>query len=131
MWSNILSTVLGALAEKPKYVVINPETQCVPLLTESIEKVLGEMDAIESEIDKIMEEGIDAEHLDAIMFERFFGRRVECKMSSGTYSGDASEFDVDEKGTPFLLLDIEKGKQQKIYQADVISIKDITPYGEL
>lgn len=131
VWSNIFSTVLGALAEKPKYVVINPDTQCVPLPTDAVDKMIREMDTIESHIDEIMEKGINAEHLDAITFERFFGRRVECETASGKYSGEASEFDVDEKGTPFLLIDMENGEQQKIYQADVISIKDITPYGEL
>ena len=125
------ASLLANLTQKPKQVVINPDTQCFPLEAETVYKMMSAMDDIEAYIDDLMEKGFDAENLDAIMFERFFGRRIECKTKNGTLIGDASEYTVDEKGVPYLLVEVDEDKKEKLYQADVISIKEILPPDEL
>lgn len=129
--SHNFASLLANLTQKPKQVVINPDTQCFPLEADTVYKMMSAMDDIEAYIDDLMEKGFDAENLDAIMFERFFGRRIECKTINGTLIGDASEYTVDEKGVPYLLVEVDEDKKEKLYQADVISIKEILPSDEL
>ena len=59
------------------------------------------------------------------MFERFLGRRVECKTSNETYIGDAFRYDVVD-GKAYLEVDRENVSNVKIFYDDVLSIKDIT-----
>ena len=83
------------------------------------------MDTVENDLDKSMKEGFEKESLSPIMFERFLGRRVECKTQNGTYIGDAFQYDM-EGGKAYLNVDQESTSDIKIFYDDVISIKDIT-----
>ena len=106
-------------------VIINPDTQFLPLSVEAVNSMIEMMDTVENDLDKSMKEGFEKESLSPIMFERFLGRRVECKTQNGTYIGDAFQYDM-EGGKAYLNVDQESTSDIKIFYDDVISIKDIT-----
>lgn len=106
-------------------VIINPDTQFLPLSVEAVNSMIEMMDTVEDDLDKSMKDGFEKESLSPLMFERFLGRRVECKTQNGTYIGDAFQYDM-ENGKAYLNVDQESASSIKIFYDDVISIKDIT-----
>ena len=106
-------------------VIINPDTQFLPLSVEAVNSMIEMMDTVEDDLDKSMKEGFEKGSLSPLMFERFLGRRVECKTQNGTYIGDAFQYDM-ENGKAYLNVDQESASSIKIFYDDVISIKDIT-----
>ena len=106
-------------------VIINPDTQFLPLSVEAVNSMIEMMDTVEDDLDKSMKDGFEKESLSPLMFERFLGTRIECKTKNGTYIGDAFRYDMLD-GKAYLEVDQENGADIKIFYDDVLSIKDIT-----
>ena len=123
--STTYPALIKSLSAAINSVIINPDTQFLPLSVEAVNSMIEMMDTVEDDLDSSMKEGFDKESLSPLMFERFLGRRVECKTSNETYIGDAFRYDVVD-GKAYLEVDRENVSNVKIFYDDVLSIKDIT-----
>lgn len=106
-------------------VIINPDTQFLPLSVKAVNSMIEMMDSVEDDLDNSMKEGIEKENLPPLMFERFLGRRVDCQTQNGTIIGDAFRYDM-EGGRAYLDVEQSEESKIKIYYDEVIFIKDIT-----
>ena len=123
--STTYPALIKSLSAAINSVIINPDTQFLPLSVEAVNSMIEMMDTVEDDLDSSMKEGFDKESLSPLKFERFLGRRVECKTSNETYIGDAFRYDVVD-GKAYLEVDRENVSNVKIFYDDVLSIKDIT-----
>lgn len=123
--STTYPALMKSLTSKIESVVINPDSQLLPLATDAVNSMIEMMDEVENDLNKAMIEGFEKENLSPLMFERFLGTRIECKTKNGTYIGDAFRYDMLD-GKAYLEVDQENGADIKIFYDDVLSIKDIT-----
>ena len=60
------------------FICINPETDDITLPLNYTKEIIDAYDNIQIHVDEQMGEGIKAEELEPIVFERFLGRRIDC-----------------------------------------------------
>lgn len=111
-----------------KAVIINPDTEFFSFATQPLNEMISFFDGIEGEIDAQMENGFEAKDLPPLLFERFFGRRIECVTKTGTVVGDAFQYDI-EGGRAYLEVEQDDSTKVQVFHDEVVSIKDITPKG--
>lgn len=111
-----------------KFVCINAMTDDFILPTEQLKPFIQATDEVTIHVEEQMAEGIKAEELEPIVFERFSGRRIDCETLDGRHIvGDAFSFKNDTEKGQCLVVDIEDGENLDLYQSEVKIIKDITP----
>lgn len=72
------------------FICINPETDDITLPLNYTKEIIDAYDNIQIHVDEQMGEGIKAEELEPIVFERFLGRRIDCETTEGKHIiGDA------------------------------------------
>lgn len=109
-----------------KHIIINPDGEFFSLAVEPTNYMISFFDSIEEEVDEAMKKGFGENELTPLLFERFFGRRIECATKNGgIVIGDAGCYDMD-GGRTYLEVDQPDGQLIKIYHDEVVSIKDIT-----
>lgn len=114
-----------------KFVCINAMTDDFILPIEQLKPFIQATDEITIHVEEQMTEGINAEKLEPIVFERFSGRRIDCETLDGRHIvGDAFSFKNDTKKGQCLVVEIEKGDILDLYQCEVKIIKDITPFDD-
>ena len=123
--STTYPALIKSLTSAIDSVIINPDSQFLPLSVEAVNSMIDMMDTVEDDLDKSMIEGFQKENLPLLMFERFFGRRIECETREGTFIGDAFRYDM-EGDRAYLEVDKADGTTVKIFYDEVVSIKDIT-----
>jgi biotin-(acetyl-CoA carboxylase) ligase len=93
------------------------------LPSDKIAQAIDLMDNIENEVDTLMENGIAKEDLSDLLFERFWGRNLECTLTDGSkIVGAAEAFDYDD--TLYFEVKTSNGIV-KLHKADVSFIKDL------
>ena len=127
------ATVLEILnsfdADTIKYVCINALTDDFILPIEPLKQFTEMADRILCDVDNQMMEGIEFKDLDPITFERFGGKRVECKTRFGDeIIGEAYSFHEDKTLGPCLTISTDDKEEIKLYFNQVDKIKDITDY---
>lgn len=127
------ATVLEILnsfeADAIKYVCINPLTDDFILPIEPLKQFTEMADRILCDVDNQMMEGIEFKDLDPITFERFGGKRIECKTAYGqVIIGDAYSFHEDKTLGPCLTITTDDKEEIELYYNQVERIKDITDY---
>lgn len=113
------------------FICINPETDDITLPINYTKELIEAYDNIQIHVDEQMEKGIEAEELDAIVFERFLGRRIDCKTIDGQHIiGDAYSSRKDKEKGLGLIVDLGDEQEIELYKGQVKFIRDITDYGE-
>lgn len=123
--STTYPALMKSLTSAIDSVIINPDSQFLPLSVEAVNSMIDMMDTVEDDLDKSMIEGFEKENLPPLMFERFLGRRVQCKTQDGTYVGDAFRYDMED-GRAYLDVEQSDNSNIKIFYDEVVSIRDIT-----
>lgn len=105
-------------------IVINPFTDVLMFPREVIDVIFPCMHAVEEDMDEEMREGISKESLNEVMFRRFSGRKIFCKLSND------SEI-VGKAGNSSIALDCldvttDAGETVTVYRQDVEYIKEIS-----
>lgn len=92
--------LMKSITTSIKQIVVNPDTQFFSFAVEPTDNMISFFDGIENELDAEMEKGINSDKLTPLMFERFWGRRVDCVTKNGHYIGDAGIFDNKQPQNP-------------------------------
>lgn len=121
-------SLIKSITTDIKVLIINPDTEFFSFAVQPLNEMISYFDGIEGEIDAQMEKGIEAKDLPPLMFERFFGRRIDCVTKSRTVIGDAFQYDM-EGGRAYLEVEKDDGTKEQVFHDEVLSIKDITPKG--
>lgn len=118
-------------ADAIKYVCINPLSDDFILPVEPLKQFTETADKILCDVDNQMMEGIEFKDLDPITFERFGGKRIECKTAYGReLIGEAYSFHDEKTLGPCLTVETAEGERIELYYNQVEKIKDITDYNE-
>ncbi|WP_290464479.1 hypothetical protein [Bacteroides acidifaciens] len=113
------------------FICINPETDDITLPLNYTKEIIEAYDNIQIHVDEQMGEGIKAEELEPIVFERFLGRRIDCETTEGKHIiGDAYSSRMDKKRGLVLVVDLGEDDEVELCQGQVKHIRDITDYGE-
>lgn len=118
-------SLIKSITTDIKAVIINPDTEFFSFAVQPLNEMISFFDGVEGELDAQMEKGFQANELSPLLFERFFGRRIDCITKSGTVIGDACQYDL-ESGRAYLEVDLDDGSTVKVFHDEVVSIKDIT-----
>lgn len=113
------------------FICINPETDDITLPLNQTKEIIEAFDKIQFHVDEQMGEGIKAEELESIVFERFLGRKIDCETTDGNHIvGDAYSSRKDKEKGLVLIVDLGDESEVELYQGQVKVIRDITDYGE-
>ena len=113
------------LKDESSVVVLNADSEN-PIILEvnSLMDFYSVMDKIESAADNLMSEGISAEMLSDLLFDRFFGRNIYCELKDGRkIEGEVSCFD-EQPEAPVFKVETKEGIVS-ITKEDIFFIKDI------
>ena len=109
-------------------IVLNCDTDCFNIPVKEAGEYFSMMDRMENTVDEMMEQGLSGDSLLDMIFDRFWGRKLYCKMKDGKeIEGECYSFDFD-KNEMFLIVETENG-DINIKQKDIEFIKSL-PYDE-
>lgn len=111
------------------FICINPETDDITIPFNYTKEVIEVYDNIQIHVDEKMEKGIKAEELEPIVFERFQGRKIDCKTTDGKHIvGDVYSSRKDKVKGLELIVDLGEEREVELYIGQVKFIRDITDY---
>ena len=109
--------------EELKGIVINYKTNHLVIEKEILFEMLKVLDEMEEIVDKAMEEGIEAEELTDILFERCNGRRVRIETKEGEIIEGETGIQYHDEKEFYMYVETEKGERKQVHKSDVKNIK--------
>lgn len=109
--------------EELKGIIINYKTNHLVIEKEILFEMLKVLDEMEEIVDKAMEEGIEAEELTDILFERCNGRRVRIETKGGEIIEGETGIQYHDEKEFYMYVDTENGERKQVHKSDVKKIK--------
>ncbi len=109
--------------------LINPDTENVKFMGKKLGDVVTAMDEYEMVFEDIMAEGLEGSQMDAVWFERFLGREVECELKDGTkfhgvINAATNEYDDAREDEAVYTPDDESEQPIRFSMGDIVFIRD-------
>lgn len=109
--------------EELKGIIINYKTNHLVIEKEILFEMLKVLDEMEEIVDKAMEEGIEAEELTDILFERCNGRWVRIETKEGEIIEGETGIQYHDEKEFYMYVDTENGERKQVHKSDVKKIK--------
>lgn len=126
---NSRSGLLGVVLPEMESKIYGGQTTCsccgallnlVYINNDTVKEIIEAYDNIQIHVDEQMGEGIKAEELEPIVFERFLGRRIDCETTEGKHIiGDAYSSRMDKKRGLVLVVDLGEDDEVELCQGQV------------